>query len=158
MYCPWLQLKRCHCSDKLKLNWCIVSEELLFIMFVPSGFRSCSVISWYRSFLLCLLLNRNNISLMLYSALIPNWAPDIIMLEIFEQSQNPWYENIVDKHFTNVMTQLYNVVISIITINFYKKSLLTLNTNSHWYLEYIYLKCQLNIDYNILKYFNRFRR
>lgn len=60
VYCLWLQLKRCHCTDKLKLNWCIVSEELLFIVLVPPCFRSNDLFSNFnRSFLLSLLLNED---------------------------------------------------------------------------------------------------
>lgn len=66
----------------------------------------------------------------------------------------------VDKPFTILMTRdrLHNVVISIITVNFYKRCLLTQTTSLHWYLEYIYLTRQFNIDYNILNYVNQFSR
>lgn len=101
---------------------------------------------------------KKNLSLILYSALLfqigyqkecyHKIIPDTIEI----------YENMVDKHFSILMTRLHNVVISIITVNFYKKCLLTQTTSLHWYLEYIYLTRQFNIDYNILNYVNQFSR
>lgn len=121
VYCPWLQLKRCHCTVKLKLNWCIVSEELLFIVLVPPGFRSCLVILIGDSLKAYYWIEKN-ISLILYSAFLfqigyqkqfyHKIIPDTIEIN----------ENMVDKPFTILMTRdrLHNVVISIITVNFYK--------------------------------------
>lgn len=79
VYCPWLQMKRCHCTDKLKLNWFIVSEELLFIVLVPPGFRSCLVILIGASFESLLLNREKYISYTIFSFFIPNWVPETIL-------------------------------------------------------------------------------
>lgn len=105
-----------------------------------------------RSFLLSLLLNEEKfISYIIFSFVIPNWVPERMLSQ-----DHPRHNRDVDKHFSILMTRLHNVVISIITVNFYKKCLLTQTTSLHWYLEYIYLTRQFNIDYNILIYVNQF--
>lgn len=113
-----------------------------------------------RSFLLSLLLNREiyliyYIQLFLFQIGYQKQFYHKIIPDTIEIN-----ENMVDKPFTILMTRdrLHNVVISIITVNFYKRCLLTQTTSLHWYLEYIYLTRQFNIDYNILNYVNQFSR